>query len=349
MTIYISASRFTSRVIHIAIFGLLLWSGVTMKANSVTYDFPKLVDAMDELLHKYHYHPAQLQSAEYQRTLKAMYQLATEVASKDEFITGINRIWQDGPFSHVVVANAQAPAEQFAEFLDNMRIGAQATSLRWQGDTAVLTINTMMGTDTIDYIDSAYDEIEDHGAKALIIDLRNNEGGAFATRPMVSHLISEPLEVGYFISKRWTDEQPNLPTRQDLQSQTAWDGWSIRQFWQDVQQQAIIKVVFQPTEPHISVPVFVLTSNKTASAAEFAIDALKSTNRITIVGEPTAGEMLSQKPFDLAEGLHFYLPVADYYSLKSGRIEGSPIVPDVSTPAAKALQRAIEIIATLAE
>ena len=65
--------------------------------------------------------------------------------------------------------------------------------------------------------------------------------------------------------------------------------------------------------------------------------------RAQVVGETTAGEMLSQKPFDLDGGYLLFLPIADYYSLYSGRIAGNPVEPDVPVDAEQALERALEL------
>jgi hypothetical protein len=47
--------------------------------------------------------------------------------------------------------------------------------------------------------------------------------------------------------------------------------------------------------------------------------------------------MLFGGMFDLADGFVVVLPVADYTSATSGRIEGQEVVPDVSAPSAEAL------------
>ena len=52
--------------------------------------------------------------------------------------------------------------------------------------------------------------------------------------------------------------------------------------------------------------------------------------------------MLSQKPYDLPNGLQLYLPIADYHSARLGRIEGAGIVPTVGVPADQALAKALE-------
>jgi C-terminal processing protease CtpA/Prc len=74
-----------------------------------------------------------------------------------------------------------------------------------------------------------------------------------------------------------------------------------------------------------------------------AVDALRAAGRITQVGERTAGQMLSQKMFDLPHGFLLSVPIADYIGLHSGRIEGRGIDPDVSIDASQALEAALAL------
>ena len=214
--------------------------------------------------------------------------------------------------------------------------------MAWQGDAAVLTVNTMMGLDTIEEIDAAYAEIAERETSALIIDLRENGGGAFAVRPLVSHLLSKPFDAGSFISQPWNAVHDREPSRADMEAVDPWEGWSIKAFWANVQTDPVTRISFSPAEPVFDGPVFVLTSKRTASAAELATDALKSANRAIIIGENTAGEMLSQKIYDVPGGLQLSLPVADYYSAVNGRIEGVGIKPDIETDAADAFDVALQ-------
>jgi carboxyl-terminal processing protease len=306
-------------------------------------NFIQLVDAINKVMFKHHYNIRELQGEGYQSVLVSMKALAAKTTSKQEFITGFKEIWKNGPFSHVVLGSNNGNAKEVAEYLDNMNVGEQKTQLSWEQDVAVLTVNTMMGQDTIEKIRAYYQIIAEKNAKALIIDLRANEGGAFAIRPLVSHLIKKPLTAGYFMAQKWSSQHKRLPTEQELAVLEPWSGWSILTFWQDVQDQALIKVQFEPAKLHIDLPVYILTSNKTASASELATEALQSAGRVTVIGEKTVGQMLSQKPFDLPNGLQLYVPIADYYSLKSGRLEGNPIQPDIETSADNAMQVALSL------
>ena len=84
-------------------------------------------------------------------------------------------------------------------------------------------------------------------------------------------------------------------------------------------------------------------SHKSASATEFAVETLAREKNVTIIGETTAGEMLSQKMFDLPLGLQLSLPIAEYYSSRIGKIEGKGVVPDIVIDANLAMDLAIAL------
>ncbi len=277
-----------------------------------------------------HYNPAELETPGYKQVEAAVAALAKTAGSDEAFIAGFREIWKDGPFSHVELNPARGTADDVAAYLDNLRIGGGAV-LTWRGDVAILTVNTMMGLDTIEEIDAAYATIADRGADSLIIDLRENGGGAFAVRPLVGHVLEHPFDAGGFVSQRWNAENHHAPTASDLKTVEPWEGWSIRAFWADVQEQPLTRLRFTPVEPGFEGPVYVLTSERTASAAELAADAFKISGRAKIIGETTAGQMLSQKIFDVPGGFQLSLPIADYYSAENGRIEGVGVAPDIET------------------
>lgn len=306
--------------------------------------FLEVVEHIDATIQRHHFNPYELKNQQYQNVLKNLRTIARTSDDKETFIKEINSLWQSGPFSHVNLVASDHNAEQLAAYLDNMNVGPEATRLNWKNDIAILTINTMMGVDTISAIQKAYKEIAAKQAHGVIIDLRNNEGGAFAIRPLVSHLIDSPVHAGFFLSRQWLTMNDQLPNKQELDKQPNWQGWSIRRFWQDAEQKGLLKVTFEPQPPRLTQPVFILTSQKTASASELAVNALQESGRATIIGEPTAGKMLSQKPFDLPNGYQLFVPIADYYAMKNGRIEGNPIQPDVPVSADLALSKAIEVI-----
>ena len=162
-------------------------------------------------------------------------------------------------------------------------------------------------------------------------------------KPLVEHLISKPLDAGYFLSQRWGREHAGLPSTTQVLATSPWNGWSIVEFWRSVQEQGLLRIRFQPSVPRFSGKVFVLLDQHSASATELAADALLASGVATLIGEDTAGEMLSQSFFDVAEGYTISLPVADYFSLAHGRIEGVGVAVDIHAEDAMATAKALAV------
>lgn len=313
----------------------------TAVAEDQQTDYTAVAAAINETMRAHHYDPAELELPGYKKIEAAVAAAAASATSDEAFVDGFRAAWHGGPFSHVELRPAQQSADEIAAHLDGLRVGGGGAVLTWADDVAILTVNTMMGLDTIEEIDAAYDVIAEKGASALIIDLRKNGGGAFAVRPLAAHLLAAPYDAGGFVSQPWNRVYDRAPNLQELRAIDPWEGWSIRAFWDDVQNHPLVRLTISPAEPHYAGPVYVLTSPQTASAAELAADILQGSGRATIVGETTAGEMLSQKMFDVPGGFHLSLPIADYYSAKNGRIEGVGVLPDVETAAVDALADAL--------
>ncbi|AMW06288.1 S41 family peptidase [Gemmatimonas phototrophica] len=274
-------------------------------------------------------------------TSRAVDSLARVVTSRREFFTGFNRLWASGPTSHVRLAPATMSAAAMTAFVDTMRVGAQGMALRWDGRIAILEVRTMNGQDTRERISEAFAEIVARGAEGLIIDLRQNDGGAFAVVPLVGHLLSAPVEGGVFLGRLWTDKHDRVPTKVELAAIEAWTGWSLARFWGDIESSGILRIRFAPMAPRFGGPVMVLTSRRSASATEMAVDAMLAADRVTVLGERTAGAMLSQRVFDVLPGSQLWVPIADYHSTRMGRIEGVGIAPTKAMPAAMALDSAL--------
>lgn len=165
------------------------------------------------------------------------------------------------------------------------------------------------------------------GSDALIFDLRNNGGGS----PSMIQLLSSYLLPG---------EEPT-----HLNSFFIREGDRTEQYWTQA---------WVPGSRLAKVPVFVLTSKTTFSAAEEFTYNLKNLKRATIVGETTGG---GAHPVDghRVEGYPVFM------SLPFGRAinpitgtnwEGTGVAPDVDVAASEALEvahgRALSALAEVA-
>jgi hypothetical protein len=98
-----------------------------------------------------------------------------------------------------------------------------------------------------------------------------------------------------------------------------------------------------PTEKRLlKTPVFYLTSKLTRSAAEHLAMALQRTHRGVVVGEVTAGAGHFGAPVQIGTRFSAFIPFGRSYDPDTNRgWEGTGITPDVSVPAADALEEAL--------
>lgn len=294
---------------------------------------------LEAVLRRELFDPGLLDGPSYAALRTELNALLAAGAQRKQFVKAFNAAWRKGPSSHVRLQPAPARAAEMAERFEQMNAGPDAVKLTWHGDVAVLAVNTFMGNDTEAAIGLAYREITARPARALVIDLRRNEGGALAVAPLVGHLLAQAHDAGVFVSQR--GHQAGPPVRAAVEQLEPWRGNTLREFWAHVQTAPHTRLRFEPRAPHYAGPVTVLSSALTASAAELAMDALLGAGRAQVFGERSAGQMLSQKPFDLPGQLLLFVPVADYHAWYSGRIEGRGVTPTRPLPADQALDAAL--------
>lgn len=321
--------------------------GVRASEISPIRDYAALLTDFDAVMNTKIFDPSELGAPGYVAFRDTIGRVTTLATDDFDLLFGIAWSWNDDPFSHFSFKRSPQSAQQMFAHFDNYRVGFDAATVEFEDGIAILKVRTMMGVDTIEQIEAAFQRIATERPKALIIDLRGNTGGAFAVKPLVEHVIDEPVDAGYFLSQVWNRQHDRLPGVAEVMATAPWQGWSVVSFWLAVQESAILRVQFQPAEPNFDGPVFILLDNTAASATELAADAFRASGDAQLIGETTAGQMLSQSMFDVADGFLVTLPVADYYSLTHGRIEGKGVPVDIEVPPQTALDVARQRIAGL--
>lgn len=160
------------------------------------------------------------------------------------------------------------------------------------------------------------------GANAVILDLRQNGGGH---GNMVGELAAYFVPGGTAMTELYDrptarTERTTVPTRPG-----------------------------GPSFPHV--PLFVVTSRRTFSAAEGFAYTMRVRGRATVVGEPTRGGANPVQVFQLAPHFALFLPTGRVTDLVTrANWEGSGVAPDVPAEAASALtvayRRALEVLLT---
>lgn len=148
------------------------------------------------------------------------------------------------------------------------------------------------------------------GTDAVIVDLRDNGGGA-------------PSMVGYLASAF-------TPADADIYNEFHYRGGTASE----------APAVFYP-DPMLDKPLYILISARTASAGEALPYTLQAAGRARIVGEASAGGANPGGTFDAGAGFRIFVSTGSPVNpVTGGNWEGTGVVPDVEIAAAEALEQA---------
>jgi carboxyl-terminal processing protease len=141
----------------------------------------------------------------------------------------------------------------------------------------------------------AVKRLENEGANAYILDLRNNPGGL--------------LQAGIEIARLWLDEGTVVYTVNRYGIQDSFDATG---------------------RAMTDAPLAVLVNGGTASASEILAGALQDNGRAKLVGERTFGKGLIQSLFSLSDGSGLAVTVAKYETPAHHDINRLGIYPDIN-------------------
>ena len=169
-------------------------------------------------------------------------------------------------------------------------------------DIGYIRITSFIGSRRIEGTEEEFNAaLEAHkaaGMKALILDLRHNQGGL--------------LNAAYHIADAFIDEGPIVSTkgrRSDFNEEYP----------------ATRNLLCPP-----DIPMIVLVNEYSASASEIVAGAIKDTHRGILVGQKTYGKGLVQKRYELPDGGAMSLTISTYYTPNGTSINETGITPQVS-------------------
>lgn len=177
--------------------------------------------------------------------------------------------------------------------------------------------------------------VENLGAvESLIIDLRGNTGGGIGALRVMSLLTPAKIPVGFALDRRRAtksidSEKLGYPRFAHIPS-------SSRALWPLALKFAPAMLTKKPivlqTEGLGKQPfhgrIVLLVNRHTASAAEMIVAFARENKLATIIGEKTAGRLLSATSVKVGKGFRLALPTGAYYTWKGAVLEGTPIEPD---------------------
>ena len=171
----------------------------------------------------------------------------------------------------------------------------------------------------------------------LIIDLRGNTGGGIAALRVMSFLTPDRVPVGFALDRGRSSA--NLATEKLRFPRFSQIPPTPRNLWLLGLRYAPAMLSKKPivleTEGLGPMPfhgrMTLLVDRHTASAAEMIVAFARENDLATIIGEKTAGRLLSATSVKVGKGFRMALPTGAYYTWKGSILEATPIAPDHMT------------------
>lgn len=150
-------------------------------------------------------------------------------------------------------------------------------------------------------VKDALASLKDEGARALVLDLRNNPGGLLSQAVSVSDIFLKAGKLIVYTKGRMTDQEHRFTSTHEV--------------------------------PGGEIPMAVLVNAGSASASEIVAGALQDLERAKLIGVKTFGKGSVQTVVPLSDGSGLRLTTALYFTPKGKRIQGEGIEPDIVSEA----------------
>jgi carboxyl-terminal processing protease len=199
-----------------------------------------------------------------------------------------------GPAGTNISLTIQSPGQAAKEvILERRKINLKAVVAELRHDIGYIRL-TQFSAKAPQEMATAIKDLGKRGAKAYVLDLRNNPGGL--------------VTAGVEIAKMWLNDAPIVYT---------------------VNRQGILEDFAASHEALTDRPLAVLVNSGTASASEILAGALQDNQRATIVGTQSFGKGLIQSLFELPDGSGMAVTVAKYETPNHQDIHKKGITPQL--------------------
>jgi carboxyl-terminal processing protease len=217
----------------------------------------------------------------------------TEGLSSDEVATRIR-----GPKGTQVTLHVRHMGEEATEVLTITRAAVTVPNITWRmlpGQVAHIRLSQFAENADKD-LRKALDAARAQGARAIIMDVRDNPGGLLTQAVSVTGMFVPRGEVVLVRKERDGSEE-----------------------------------VYRSEErnPETELPMVVLVNNGSASSAEIFAGALQDHGRATVIGVPTAGTGTVLYPYSLDDGSLLYLGTAQFQTPEGRNLRHEGVVPDI--------------------
>ena len=168
----------------------------------------------------------------------------------------------------------------------------------------------------------------------LIIDLRGNTGGGIGSLRVMSLLTPDRIPVGFALNRG--RETADIESKKSRFPRFASIPASTKNLWLLALRFATPMLTKKPVvleteglgKKSFQGKVVLLVDRHTASAAEMIVAFAREHNLATVIGEKTAGRLLSATSVKVGNGFRLALPTGSFRTWGGRAYEGTPIEPD---------------------
>ena len=287
-----------------------------------------------------------LEGKEWLTFVKEMDDFSKIALDDAEFIYGFYIKTFSLPFTHFIAMGDKSMASKYAIAGLKASVFEIKPQLSFKNDDlAVLEIPKF--NFRANEIDPLMLSLIEKNPKNLIIDVRNNSGGDMeGAMRIVQYLISKDIFGGVMLTQHYWNTNQDIPNvknySQFKEMNEANYNWFKAQVKENVNLNGL-SLKASPLAQNYKGKIYILTSKTTASSCEPFVYTLKNEGIATIVGEKTAGAVLSMEMFNF-NNLTVTIPMLDFYTVDGKRLDGIGVEPNVKSTKLEAMKIAIELI-----
>lgn len=175
------------------------------------------------------------------------------------------------------------------------------------------------------------------GAKTIIFDIRTHRGGGLDQMDVIfPWLFAKPTRLVTMATRESVERENGSPVAglASMRMAEGEQGFVTREHWSVPRADGKLS----------NAKIYVLTSGRSASAAEHFALAMKHSGRGTLIGAPTAGANHFGGGVDLPGGFSAFIPVGRTYDPDTGKDwESNGVAPDIETAPEAALVKALTL------
>ncbi len=180
--------------------------------------------------------------------------------------------------------------------------------------------------------------------KHLIIDLRDNGGGSLDAPVLLGRFLTQqPIDAGVYLTRKWFDKYGRAANTEDISKMPYLQDFTYQGIGKMYQEEEAFRMVLPPhNQPVFKGKVYVILNSNTGSACEPLVDLLQKKNIATLVGPPSAGQMLSGSWFKVDETYKVFIPISDYQTADGDRLDQKGVIPEHKVPSENTLDYVLE-------